>query len=700
ACNTALFEQGSDFQGNMPRILYYLVENHENGAGLPAFFPQLARDLFPFIEQMILIGPSDLDAAAIQAALPDLPCDQLSISQAEEGFFATPSDASALQAWLNAVVVVAENGDVLPIDPRSAPRKVMGNLHRSRFADIWYGRMYAILRQSAKDGLPWQGFSCYNPTQVRSAIPHAREMMDTLDYMDRIHAFETSLAVEQRDKLRLAREKEATLDAKLIEAEEWEKRIQPSFLPMTYPDEGIEPISNIEPLSKVDSIRQLYGGRADQFGLLASVYPFDDVDRDWNQVLQGAGDAFYGNMPVRIELSVIYGCNIRCFMCDLSHQSDERQKEMLRQRLDLDTFKNLAADLFHYADNMIIGVAGEPSLHPDFPEFLRIASEAGLHMQLMSNGTTLGNDKIAQAIVNYIDEIVISMDGCTKDTFEKIRTGAKWDRVLEGIRNLNRLRETSPRSQLKISVNYALMRDNIDEFPQMFAFAKEMGIYKVMGEHLIVTSPEFEDKSLFHHKELADQRLKEAYQNAQSYGIEIVIPQLFNTDHRGDDSADAVPACLPPRTIQPDVPFCRLLTYSTVITPIGYVHPCCHPDAHRMLDMGHLHDLSFKQIWYGRAYQRLREGHDGVIPAPCDNCSMTYSTDGSAPVTQAKTNTIRLDEREDFSPYPMAFIPRRLRIMDLLYRQNRELDNHLQNLTNIEEQINAILRTEHRMERR
>jgi radical SAM protein with 4Fe4S-binding SPASM domain len=55
------------------------------------------------------------------------------------------------------------------------------------------------------------------------------------------------------------------------------------------------------------------------------------------------------------------------------------------------------------------------------------------------------------------------------------------------------------------------------------------------------------------------------------------------------------------------------------VDPKGFVYPCCVPS--RKLRMGNINRASFRSIWNGRAYQKLRKSMlAGRPPKPCRTC--------------------------------------------------------------------------------
>ena len=63
----------------------------------------------------------------------------------------------------------------------------------------------------------------------------------------------------------------------------------------------------------------------------------------------------------------------------------------------------------------------------EFPQLFKV---------LMSNGMLLDDPELFDLVVNSIDRLGISIEGATKETFEKIRKGANFDRIINNVRSV------------------------------------------------------------------------------------------------------------------------------------------------------------------------------------------------------------------------------------------------------------------------
>ena len=83
----------------------------------------------------------------------------------------------------------------------------------------------------------------------------------------------------------------------------------------------------------------------------------------------------------RIYLEITNVCNLRCSFCP----GTRRQGHFMTE----DEFSFLTRRLRGHAEYLYLHVMGEPLLHPQLPQLLRIAAQAGFKVCLTTNGTLL-----------------------------------------------------------------------------------------------------------------------------------------------------------------------------------------------------------------------------------------------------------------------------------------------------------------------
>ena len=154
-------------------------------------------------------------------------------------------------------------------------------------------------------------------------------------------------------------------------------------------------------------------------------------------------------------------CNLHCIMCDV-HQTKN----------DPALGKKLWADLKHYlptAKYIELAGWGEPLVRPETRELL-INYHGPAEFRLTTNGLLLPKywEKIKHQKFPWLK---ISIDAATKETYEKIRLGAKWEDLITALNLVKQNRDKFP----FVMINMTVMRNNYKEIPQFINLAESYG---------------------------------------------------------------------------------------------------------------------------------------------------------------------------------------------------------------------------------
>ncbi|MEQ9566734.1 MAG: radical SAM protein, partial [Pseudomonadales bacterium] len=111
---------------------------------------------------------------------------------------------------------------------------------------------------------------------------------------------------------------------------------------------------------------------------------------------------------------------------------------MERARLMSDAlFDKICEEITPYADQMrrvTIQLLGEPLLDKKLESKISRLKKIGIKEVFFSTNGSLFTDKRAVSILESgVDEVDFSVDGATKETFEKIRVGLNYDEVVDNI---------------------------------------------------------------------------------------------------------------------------------------------------------------------------------------------------------------------------------------------------------------------------
>lgn len=159
-------------------------------------------------------------------------------------------------------------------------------------------------------------------------------------------------------------------------------------------------------------------------------------------------------------------CNCRCVMCDIWKGNNNLQQ------LTTDDIQALMKTLQELDTRQVLMSGGEALLNPNFFRFCEILKKEKIKITLLSTGLTL--KKNAEALVKYVDDIIVSLDG-DEATHDRIRNipGA-YNKMAEGIHAIKMLKP-----DFKITCRTVIHRLNYTVWPQIIQSAKNLGLDQI-----------------------------------------------------------------------------------------------------------------------------------------------------------------------------------------------------------------------------
>jgi radical SAM protein with 4Fe4S-binding SPASM domain len=138
-------------------------------------------------------------------------------------------------------------------------------------------------------------------------------------------------------------------------------------------------------------------------------------------------------------------------------------------------FDAIAAQVFPHANYVQLSMFTEPFMTADFPDRLAAVQRYGVpQSHIITNGTLLTARAAEKIVEAQIATVTISIDGGTKETYEEIRVGARFENVVRNVHLLRAIRDAHGSARPAIRFNHVLSPWNIDRFDDFLAFAEEM----------------------------------------------------------------------------------------------------------------------------------------------------------------------------------------------------------------------------------
>ncbi len=349
--------------------------------------------------------------------------------------------------------------------------------------------------------------------------------------------------------------------------------------------------------------------------------------------------------PTQLQIESTSFCNARCIMCSHYYAGNSGALDMSERMLDR------LSELLPYLKVIIMHGNGEPFASKLFEKCVDTYSSYGILLTSSTNLSIFNEKQIARANQAFVD-IRVSCDACTKEIYEGIRTNLSFDRFVE---NCVKLRDRCPNVH-KVMAS-VMMRQNLEQLPEMVEFAYEYGfseiIFSNLGVSMLVGN---EMDNVSHYPYLAAAQLRKAIDTGKNLGIIVTIPTSFDLSLQNDEicereraqvhatpffkSAEEVERirekasqyggenmrlienledCIWEDDLYDCEGVCEWCIEKPFIDLEGNVFVCCINPTFRI---GNIFESdSFMDIWNNEQYRKIRRlFYSGKVPAFCNNC--------------------------------------------------------------------------------
>jgi radical SAM protein with 4Fe4S-binding SPASM domain len=250
---------------------------------------------------------------------------------------------------------------------------------------------------------------------------------------------------------------------------------------------------------------------------------------------------------------------------------------------------------------------------------------------MYTNGLLLTDKLIDSLVHSRLHSVNISIDAATKQTYERIRVGGSFDKLMANIAALQRAKRVAGTSTPHVFFGFVLMRSNIAELPALVRLAAELGVSTVGAIHVMEFDlAKAKGESLLHDTSLCNRMLDEARTEAARLNVTINLPDNFapsamrshfvTLPHDRIRNANRGTFWFLDQTFRdPFRSHCQFPWNFLGIEVDGSVQPCgwfFDEDP-----VGNVLTESFEDLWNNAAYRRLRSEHTGGrLRSTCATC--------------------------------------------------------------------------------
>jgi len=244
------------------------------------------------------------------------------------------------------------------------------------------------------------------------------------------------------------------------------------------------------------------------------------------------------------------------------------------QNMNFELYKKIVSEVAELGiPHVRLFLFGEPLLYPKLIDAIRFAKNAGIkYVDFNTNANLLSQEMAHKIADSGLDEIVFSVDGFSKETYESIRIKGNYDKCIKNIEYfLGLLKEENIKMTTLIqTINFDAIKDEIERYKLFWKDKVNLvSIAELNPVHGLVKEVDYS-------------------------GCKRVI--------------------------------CNEAFYKMVVLSNGIVTTCCD-DFNGELALGDIHKNTIEEIWNGAKWKKLRTDFTKLNYSEykiCEKCIMSY----------------------------------------------------------------------------
>jgi len=224
----------------------------------------------------------------------------------------------------------------------------------------------------------------------------------------------------------------------------------------------------------------------------------------------------------------------------MCHYKEEEIYSKPTQAITAPQLKENIQDIAPYVKHIMLSCGFEPLMSKHFTEIVTMLNVNFPHIEIAfcTNGMLLNSIARKTIIEQNVTHLILSLDGINKETVEKIRVGANFEKIISNIMALKELKIKNKRTFPILFMDFVLMNSNINEAPLFVELCANLGIDTIDFRHLVGNIYFNEhDEMLNKYPEKYNYFRIKIIEESKRFNIKVRLPEPFiiSSDYKYDN---------------------------------------------------------------------------------------------------------------------------------------------------------------------
>lgn len=182
--------------------------------------------------------------------------------------------------------------------------------------------------------------------------------------------------------------------------------------------------------------------------------------------------------PYLISINVDESCNLRCPSCRRDNIMLSSGPEYERKLAEVNHIVDLL-EQFEEPAHIVMSGNGDPLASAIMrPLIHRFQPRNNQTIRLFTNGLLMKKQLADSTIIDHVTQYFISIDAGSKQVYERVRLGGKWEQLID---NLKFLQPIASSNQAEVLLKFVLQKDNYNDMRNFAELCITMGFQGVIN---------------------------------------------------------------------------------------------------------------------------------------------------------------------------------------------------------------------------